>query len=195
MSDADLMHAKLDQADLSAANLKNARLDYADFAGAKLSKVNLSGACLRHAQKSHTLTTRGKHRECFHDSAPHLQGSVPWSPVLSPAVERYDPSGLQRVIAGRVDAHFTSGSQQRLNLCDTQHWGAAGVVTIAALVIPVLIWQCATVLNDQWKSEQATNESSFPSDALTKNKNANEILVELLRWSSCRRPQPRGHMP
>ena len=178
MSDADLMHAKLDQADLSAANFKNARLDYADFAGAKLSKVNLSGACLRHAKN----LTRSQLEESTGSVStilpPHLQGSVPWSPVLSPAVERYDPSGLQRVIAGRVDAHFTSGSQQRLNLYDTQHWGAAGVVTIAALVIPVLIWQCATVLNDQWKSEQATNELSFPSEALTKNKNANEILVE-----------------
>ena len=179
MSDADLMHAKLDQADLSAANFKNARLDYADFAGAKLSKVNLSGACLRHAKN----LTRSQLEESTGSVStilpPHLQGSVPWSPVLSPAVERYDPSGLQRVIAGRVDAHFTSGNQQRLNLYDTQHWGAAGVVTIAALVIPVLIWQCATMLNDQWKSEQATNELSFPSEALTKNKNANEILVRI----------------
>ena len=121
---------RLDQADLSAANLKNARLDYADFAGAKLSKVNLSGACLRHAKN----LTRSQLEESTGSVStilpPHLQGSVPWSPVISPTVERYDPSGLQRVIAGRVDAHFTSGSRQRLNLCDTQHWGAAGVVTI-----------------------------------------------------------------
>jgi hypothetical protein len=43
------MHARLDQANLSAANLSNARLDYADLAGANLTKVNLCGASLRFA--------------------------------------------------------------------------------------------------------------------------------------------------
>ena len=168
MSDADLMHAKLDQADLSAANFKNARLDYADFAGAKLSKVNLSGACLRHAKN----LTRSQLEESTGSVStilpPHLQGSVPWSPRIGPTVERYDPSGLQRVIVGSVDAHFTSGNRPRLNLYGPQHWGAAAVVTIVALVIPALVWQCATMLNGQWRSEQSTNELNFPSEALTK---------------------------
>ena len=178
MSDADLMHAKLDRADLRAANFKNARLDYADFAGAKLSNVNLCGACLRHAKN----LTRSQLEESTGSVCtilpPHLQGSVPWSPVLSPTVERYDFSGLQRVIAGRVDAHFISDNRQRLNLYDPRHWGAAAVVTIAALVIPALIWQSATMLNGRWRSEQSTTNSSFLSDALTKNEKGNEVLVE-----------------
>ena len=162
MSDADLMHAKLNQADLSAANLKNARLDYADFAGAKLSKVNLSGACLRHAKNLTCSQLEESTGSVSTILPPHLQGSVPWSPVIGPTVERYDLSGLQRVTAESVDAHFTSVNWQRLDLYGLQHWRAAAVVTIVAL-IPVLIWQCATMLNGQWRSERSTIESSFPS--------------------------------
>ncbi len=100
MSDADLVHAKLDQADLSAANFKNARLDYADFAGAKLSNVNLCGACLRHAKN----LTRSQLEESTGSVStilpPHLQGSVPWSPRISPTIERYELRALPRVNSG-----------------------------------------------------------------------------------------------
>ena len=179
MSDADLRHARLDRANLSAANCKNARLDYADFAGAKLSKANLCGACLRHAKNLTQSQLEESTGSVSTILPPHLQGSVPWSPVIGPTIERYDPSGLQRVIAGVVDAHFTSGNRQRLDLCDPQHRGAAVVVTTSALVITALIWQCATMLNGQWRSEQSTTESSFPSQALTKTKSAFQYPAHL----------------
>jgi hypothetical protein len=177
MSEADLMHAKLDRADLSAANFKNARLDYADFAGAKLAKVNLSGACLRHAKN----LTRSQLEESTGSVStilpPHLQGSVPWSPVISPTIDRYELRALPRAHSGENEARFTSGNRQLLDLYDPRRWGAAAVVTIAALVISALIWQCATMLKGQWRSEQSTIESRFPSEAPTKNKNANEVVA------------------
>ena len=179
MSDADLMHARLDQADLSAANFKNARLDYADFAGAKLSKVNLCGACLRHAKNLTQSQLKESTGSVSTILPPHLQGSVPWSPVLSPTIERYVPRALPRMIAGVDDTHLNSGNPQRLNLYDPQRWGAAAVVTTAALVLTAFIWQCATMLNGQWRSEQSTTESSFPYQALTKTKSTSQYPAHL----------------
>lgn len=173
MSDADLMHARLDQADLSAANFNNARLDYADFAGAKLSKVNLCGACLRHAKNLTRSQLEGSTLSVSTILPPHLQGSVPWSPVLSPRIERYGPMALPRMIAGVDDAHLNSCNPQR-NLYDPQRWAAAAVVPTAALVLTAFIWQCATMLDGQWKPWQSTTESIFLSEALTKTKSASD---------------------
>ena len=175
MSDADLMHARLDQADLSAANFKNARLDYADFAGAKLSKVNLCGACLRHAKNLTQSQLKESTGSVSTILPPHLQGSVPWSPVLSPRIERYVPRALPRMIAGVdvEDAHLNSRNPQR-NFYDPQRWGAAAVVPTAALVLTAFIWKCATMLDGQWRPEQSTTESIFLSEALTKTKSASD---------------------
>ena len=93
-------------------------------------------------------------------------------------IERYELRALPRVISGANEAHFNSGNPQRLNLYDPQRWRAAAVVTPSALIITALIWQCATMLNGQWRSEQSTTKSSFPSEAFTKNKKANEVVVE-----------------
>ena len=179
MSDADLVHAKLDQADLSAANFNNARLDYADFAGAKLSKANLCGACLRHAKNLTQSQLEESTGSVSTILPPHLQGSVPWSPVIGPTIERYELRALPRVNSGANEAHFTPGNRQRLDLCDPQHRGAAAVVTTSALVITALIWQCATMLNGQWRSEQSTTESSLPYQALTKTKSAFQYPAHL----------------
>jgi uncharacterized protein YjbI with pentapeptide repeats len=194
MSDADLMHARLDHANLSAANLKNARLDYADFAGAELTKVNLCGARLRHAKN----LTRLQLEECTGNTSTilpsHLHGSVPWSPVvISPTIERFDPRALPRVNSRLDDAHLNSGNPQRLNLYDPQRWGSAAVVTIAALVITAFIWEGATMLDGQWRSEQSTTESSFPPEALSKTKSAPEALVESARLDFV--PTPRAAWP
>ena len=173
MSDADLMHARLDQADLSAANFNNARLDYADFAGAKLSKVNLCGACLRHAKNLTQSQLKESTGSVSTILPPHLQGSVPWSPVLSPRIERYVPRALPRMIAGVDDTHLNSCNPQR-NLYDPQRWGAAAVVPTAALVLTAFIWQCATMLDGQWRPEQSTTELIFLSEALTKTKSTSD---------------------
>jgi len=164
MSDADLMHARLDQANLSSANCKNARLDYADFAGANLSNVNLCGACLQHAKN---LTQPQLERSTGSASTIlplHLQGSVPWSSVISPTIGSYNPSGLPGVIA-RVDARFTGNPQHR--------WRSPALVSTVALIITAFIWQYA-MLDGQWRSKRPTTDSSFPPEALTKTKSASD---------------------
>ncbi len=131
MSDADLMHARLNQTNLSAANFTNARLDYADFAGAKLAKVNLCGASLQHAKN----LTESQIKESTGDPStilpPHLQGSVSWSPTISPTFEHYEfgprPSDRQsRWSSAKFVQRATSG--------------IIAFLTSVALIIILFVW-------------------------------------------------------
>jgi hypothetical protein len=132
MSDADLTHARLNQANLSAANFTNARLDHADFAGASLSKVNLCGASLQHAKnltKSQIEETTGNASTIL---PPHLQGSVSWSPAISPIIERHDLGPLPKGAANVDGPHINSYS--------VQHWAVAIFLISVALIITVFLW-------------------------------------------------------
>jgi uncharacterized protein YjbI with pentapeptide repeats len=176
MSEADLMHARLDQANLSSANFENARLDYVDFAGAQLSKANLCGACLRHAKNLTPAQLEESTGSASTILPPHLQGTVPWSPAINPALERCDSRAPARVIPA---AQTNSHTPRSIVLYDRQRWGQAAVLT-AALVISALIWQRAsktsffTMLDGQRKSEQSASMSSFPSPSVNKENSISE---------------------
>ena len=84
------------------------------FCGCQTFKGQFVRRMLATRQKSHTVTTQGKHGERASTILPpHLQGSVPWSLVLSPRIERYVPRALPRMIAGVDDAHLNSCNPQR----------------------------------------------------------------------------------
>jgi hypothetical protein len=176
MSEADLMHARLDQANLSSANFENARLDYVDFAGAQLSKANLCGACLRHAKNLTPAQLEESTGSASTILPPHLQGTVPWSPAINPTLERCDSRAPARVIPA---AQTNSHTPRSIVLYDRQRWGQAAVLT-AALVISALIWQRAsktsffTMLDGQRKSEQSASMSSFPSPSVNKENSISE---------------------
>ena len=156
MSDADLTHARLNQANLSAANFTNARLDHADFADASLAKVNLCGASLQHAKnltKSQIEETTGNAATIL---PPHLQGSVSWSPAISPIIERHDLGPLPKGTANVDGPH--------INAYSVQHWGVAIFLISVALAITVFIWR-------------HTNEAP-PLDAFAEKKGSEKFLTK-----------------
>jgi hypothetical protein len=73
---ADLLHARLNEANLRGANLTSARLDHADFAGADLTDANLSGASLHHAKNLTRAQLKAARRSQSTILPSHLQGST-----------------------------------------------------------------------------------------------------------------------